>query len=74
MQRKFRFTKTSIESKALPPGADETNLKGNPVKDRIYRDTELPGFIAPMLGVSRARVGQIEKRALGRLRFRLPHT
>ncbi len=44
MQRKFKFTKTSIESKALPPGADETNSKGNPVKDRIYWDTELPGF------------------------------
>ncbi len=28
--------------------------------------------IAPMLGVSRARVGQIETRALERLRFRLP--
>lgn len=28
--------------------------------------------IAPMLGVSRARVGQIEARALERLRFRLP--
>lgn len=28
--------------------------------------------IAPMLGVSRARVGQIEARALGRIRFRLP--
>ncbi len=30
--------------------------------------------IAPMLGVSRARVGQIEGRALERLRFRLPST
>ncbi|MEO0629886.1 MAG: Arm DNA-binding domain-containing protein [Planctomycetota bacterium] len=44
MQRKFKLTKTSIESKALPPGADETNSKGNPVKDRTYWDTELPGF------------------------------
>lgn len=30
--------------------------------------------IAPMLGVSRARVGQIEGRALERLRIRLPRT
>lgn len=44
MQRKFKFTEESIPKRALPPGVDEENRNGNPVKDRIYWDLAMPGF------------------------------
>jgi hypothetical protein len=36
MQRNFKFTEASIKSKAKPPGEDELNGNGNPIKDRLY--------------------------------------
>lgn len=44
MQRKFKFTEASINKEAKPPADDELNGNGNPIKDRLYWDRDLPGF------------------------------
>ena len=44
MQRKFKFTESSVPKCALPPAAGASNSNGKPVKDLIYWDLESSGF------------------------------
>jgi len=66
MQRKFKFTATSV-AKAAPPGPDERTASGKPVKERIYWD-ESCTCLGLRVGRSGKRSFLVQKTVGGRTR------
>ena len=42
--KRFKLTKTNVDTRCLPPTPGATNGRGNPLLQAIYFDTEIPGF------------------------------